>query len=175
MKKTFLFGAVSLMVALGCRAAGSAEQETRLRVTLPSGHTYTLALEPGLSICLEPGGRPEAGENSNYRYIYVVNAQQDTLYSVANAAMLSYVGSFPAPPTGVEQVGDDAPDLRLQEDGISVSGCQGRTVVSVYSIDGKQCFRTVTQNGTCFVPRSGLPKGVLIIKVNNKAIKLNNR
>lgn len=175
MKKTFLFGAVGLLMALCVRAEDPAEQEMRLRVTLPSGHTYTLALEPGLSICLEPGGRLDTGEYREHQNTYVVNAQQDTLYSVADAAMLTYVGSFPAPPTGVEQVGDEMPDLRLQEDGISVSGCQGRTVVSVYSIDGKQCFRTVTQNGTCFVPRSGLPKGVLIIKVNNKAIKLNNR
>lgn len=166
--KKILFSAVCMLTALVAWAA-SAEPNQCLRVTLSSGHVCTLALEPGLCIHLV-----KEGELYPSKYIVVVNEQQDTLYSMPSVAMLSYSGDFPNPPTGVDQVEEDA-DLRLQSDGISVSGCPDKTVVSVYSVDGKQYFRAAAQDGRCFIPRNGLPKGVLIIKVNNKAIKLINR
>lgn len=173
MKKTILFSAICLLMATGASACPDG-QEKRMRVTQPSGHTYTLALEPGLCIHLEKADQGNGSLYPGRKYIVVVNAQQDTLYTVADAAMLSYIGEFPAPPTGVEQVEGEA-GVRLQEDGISVSGCPDKTVVSVYSVDGKQYVSATVQDGTCFIPRSDLPKGVLVIKMNNKAIKLINR
>lgn len=171
MKKHLLLSAICLLMATRA-SAGPEGQEKRMRVTQLSGHTYTLVLEPSLTIHLVAHGF--SGPNANDQGIVIVNAQQDTLYSVAYAAILSYIGEFPTPPTGVEQVEEEA-GVRLQEDGISVSGCPDKTVVSVYSVDGKQYFRATVQDGICFIPRSGLPKGVLVIKVNNKAIKLINR
>lgn len=173
MKKTILFSAICLLAAIGV-SADSVGQEKRMRVTLRAGHTYTFALEPGLCIHMENPGEYYPNE---YRYKYkdiTVVSGMDTLYSVADVAMLTYLGEFPAPTTGVKQVEEDV-DLRLQEDGISVSGCKDKTVINVYAADGRQLFRGVAHNGTCFVPRNGLSKGVLIIKVNKKTIKLINR
>lgn len=173
MRKTTLFSTICLFTAMAAWA-GQEGSEARMRVTMPSGHAYTLALEPGLCIHLVKAGRTETGEWIENDHIVVVNVQQDTLYTVNDVAMLSYLGNFPDPPTGIDQTEGEA-GLRLQEDGISLSGCPAKAIVSVYSVDGKQYFRAVAQDGTCFVPRQGLPQGVLIIKVNNKAIKLINR
>lgn len=175
MKKTFLFSAIFLMMAAGMRAQ-SADSERLLRVTHRTGHTYDVALEPGLSIHLNTETTTSGNNTSTWQWVAVENAQGEEIFNLVGAAVLTYIGVFPDPPTGVEQVKEGGePVLRLQADGISVQGCADKTPVSVWSVDGKQLFRTTVQGGTCFVPRSSMPRGVVIIKVNNKAIKMINR
>lgn len=53
---------------------------------------------------------------------------------------------------------------------VTVDGLERGAVVSIYTTDGKQLYRTVAADSTASI--SNLPAGILIVKAGNTASKI---
>ncbi len=166
MKKLLLLFVVGVCTALSGRA-----NPIELVLKQRAGHEIVLALEPGMSVSL--------GSEERYEGIKIVDANDSTLYDFTYAyghiASLSYRGDIPWP-VGIE--GTQAkPEVKytLTHEGIQLQGLSAKARVMVYAPNGQLLTRVNVANGSCTIQKSALPKGVVLVKINDDVIKIMNR
>ncbi len=162
MNKLLLLFVVGVCTALSGRA-----NPIELVVKKLAGHEMVLALEPGMSVMLI---------DDTWKHLKIVDANDSTLYEFVNeVASLSYRGEIPWP-VGIDGA-QAKPEVKytLTHEGIQLQGLSAKARVMVYAPNGQLLQRMSVANGSCTIQKSALPKGVVLVKINDDVIKIMNR
>ncbi len=158
---------ILLLIVLGlCTMLSSRANPVELVLHKRAGHKVVMTLEEGMTISLPSY---EFGE------MEIKNATNSTLYSFVlyNVASLTYQGDIPV---SVDDVQADT-EVRyiLTHEGIKLQGLSGNARVLVYAPNGQLLRRMSVSGGACTIQRAGLPKGAVIVKINDDVIKIMNQ
>lgn len=97
-----------------------------------------------------------------------VDPEYDILFLFDDVATLS----FEAPQTGIHAPGTSALVYRLDADRLTIEGITDCSSVQVYDTSGSLLRTERVQDNACQLVLSGLPKGMLVVKVNHQTIKI---
>lgn len=99
------------------------------------------------------------------------NIEYDVLFFIDDVASLS----FEQPATNVDKLSEPILSYRLDNDFLVISGIPHRGNVSVYNISGLLLHQEKVTETTCKISLATLPKGIILIKVNNQTIKIQKK
>ncbi len=156
---------ILLLIVLGiCTALSGWANPVELVLHKSAGHKVVVTLAEGMSISL-----------SQYNGMEIKDATDAVLYSfeLQQVASLTYQGDIPV---SVDDVLADS-DVRyiLTHEGIRLQGLSGNARVLVYAPNGQLLHRMSVEGGGCTIQRAGLPKGVVIVKINDDVLKIMNQ
>ncbi len=164
MKKLLLVCVLGICAALSGRA-----NPIEVVLLTTGGHEKVLALEAGMEISLN--------ENvDELAMLTITDANDSTIYEyrTANIASISYRGDIPWP-VGIDEA-QAKPTVKytLTREGVKLEGLSAGARIMVYGPDGRLLHRMSASEGGCTIRKAGLPKGVVLVKVNNDVIKIMN-
>ncbi len=156
---------ILLLIVLGiCTTLSGRANPVELVLHKSAGHKVVVTLAEGMTISLSQNNGME-----------IKDATDAVLYSFGlhQIASLTYQGDIP---TSVDDVKADS-DVKyiLTHEGIQLQGLSGNARVLVYAPNGQLLHRMSVTGGNCTIQRAGLPKGVVIVKINDDVLKIMNR
>ncbi len=132
-----------------------------------AGHEKVLALDAGMSISLD----------DDSKVIKITDANDDTLfeYYLPGIASICYQGDIPEP-SGIGDVPiRENVKYTLTNEGINLQGLSAKTRIFVYKSNGQLVRRMSVSDKSCTILKADLPKGIVIVKINDEVIKIMNR
>ncbi len=166
MKKLLLLFVMGICATL-CGRANPIEMVLQKK----AGHQVVLALEAGMTVSMSPSTQG----NVESIALEITDANDEPIYTVSGGiASLSYRGEIPWP-VGIEDA-KAQPGLRytLTREGVNIQGLSANACVRVYAPNGQLLQQVYASANGCTVQRAGLPKGVVLVKINDDVIKIMN-
>lgn len=97
--------------------------------------------------------------------------EYDLLFFIEDVASLS----FDQPATTVENISRSTLSYRWDNETLLISGISNNEEVSVYNTSGLLLHQEKTTNNFCSISLATLPKGIILIKVNDQTIKIQKK
>lgn len=153
-------------MGIGMVQSGRADSIEMVLHTI-AGHEKVLALESGMSVSLD----------KDRSVLSITNANDSTLfeYFLSYIASISYRGDIPES-TGIGEVSEGkGVKYTLTKEGISLQGLSPKTRILIYAPNGQLLRRMRALENGCAIQKADLPKGVVLVKINDEVIKIMNR